>query len=202
MATGGTKLALTSLRERAAAYLYPEPQREEEHASRKKPANLLYDVDENPPAIVRLGLAIQHIFMMSIGWLYVSVIADAVGGTQSDTEAMIRMSMLAGGLATMLQASRTILGSGYLCPLSGSLTYLQPSIAAASSGGFPLLFGMVSVSGLVSSVMSRVMKKLRVLFPPEVTGLMISMSGLQLVAIGCPRFVGQLRPGEAPAIGP
>ena len=202
MATGGTNLAPSSLRERAAAYLYPQQRHTEEHALRKKPSNLLYDVDENPPLIVRLGLAIQHIFMMSIGWLYVSVICGAVGASQVQTEAMIRMSMLAGGLGTILQASRTVFGSGYLCPLSGSLTYLQPSIAAASSGGFPLLFGMVSVSGVVSSLMSRVMAKLRVLFPPEVTGLMISMSGLQLVAIGCPRFVGQMRPGEAPQIGP
>jgi len=202
MATGGTKLAPTSLRERAVAYLYPQPRRAEEHALRKKPSNLLYDVDEVPPLLVQSGLALQHIFMMSVGWLYVSVIAGTVGGTQSETESVIRMSMLAGGLATILQGSRTMFGSGYLCPLSGSLTYLQPSIAAVSSGGFPLLFGMVSVSGAISCLISRAMKRLRVLFPPEVTGLMISMSGLQLVAIGCPRFVGQSGVGSVPGVRP
>src|SRR5215469_15358147 len=202
MATGGTKLAPASLRERAVAYLYPQPRRAEEHALRKKPSNLLYDVDEVPPPLVQCGLALQHIFMMSVGWLYVSVIAGTVGGTQSETESVIRMSMLAGGLATILQGSRTMFGSGYLCPLSGSLTYLPPSIVAASSGGFPLLFGMVSVSGAISCLISRAMKRLRVLFPPEVTGLMISMSGLQLVAIGCPRFVGQSGVGSVPGVRP
>lgn len=158
-------------------------------ASVRCPTFLLY-VDEVPPLIVRLALSAQHIFLMSIGWLYVAMIVSAVGGTQAQAESMIRISMLAGDLATILQSSRTIIGSGYLCPLSGSLTYLQPSIAAASGGGFPLLFGMVSAAGLFSGFLSRLTSRLRILFPPEVTGLMISMSGLQLVALGCPRFVG------------
>jgi xanthine permease XanP len=40
-----------------------------------------------------------------------------------------------------------------------------------------------------------VTSRLRILFPPEVTGLMVSMSGLQLIALGCPRFVGYTGPG-------
>jgi len=183
-------LASTSLRERVFAYMRGQKAREPEALDRKKPANLIYDVDEVPPFIVQLGLSIQHIFMMSIGWLYVSVIANAVGATHTQTASLIRMSMLAGGLATIIQASRTAMGSGYLCPLSGSLTYMQPSIMAASSGGFPVLFGMVAIAGMISGLISRVVSRLRFLFPPEVTGLMISMSGLQLVALGCPRFVG------------
>lgn len=199
---GIPNLAPLSLRERVIAYLRPSAVREDEQAPRKKPSNLLYDVDEVPPVIVRLGLSIQHVFMMSTGWLYVSVIAGAVGASPVQTESMIRMSMLAGGLATILQASRTVIGSGYFCPLSGSLTYMQPSIAAASSGGFPLLFGMVSFAGVVSSLISRLVSRLRVLFPPEVTGLMISMSGLQLVALGCPRFVGQSSAGSVSGVRP
>lgn len=203
MATEGMpNLAPMSLRERVLAYLRGQRTRDAEEQDRKKPANLIYDVDEVPPVIVQLGLSIQHIFMMSIGWLYVSVIANAVGATHSQAESMIRMSMLAGGLATILQASRTGLGSGYLCPLSGSLTYMQPSIAAANSGGFPLLFGMVAIAGTLSGLISRVVSRLRVLFPPEVTGLMISMSGLQLVALGCPRFVGMAGTTEVPGLRP
>lgn len=201
MATEGIpNLAPLSVRERVLAYLRasPAPTQAEDREERKKPANLLYDVDEVPPAIVRVGLSIQHMFMMSVGWLYVSVIAEAIGASHAEAASMIRMSMLAGGAATILQASRSAFGSGYLCPLSGSLTFLQPSILAASRGGFPLLFGMVSLSGAFSGLLSRVMSRLRVLFPPEVTGLMISMSGLQLVALGCPRFVGQVAAGSPP----
>jgi xanthine permease XanP len=199
---GMPNLAALSLRERVAAYVRSRQAQEGQEHDRKKPSNLIYDVDETPPIIVQLGLSIQHIFMMSIGWLYVSVIAGASGATHGQATSMIRMSMLASGLATILQASRTAAGSGYLVPLSGSLTYLQPSILAARSGGFSLLFGMVAFAGALSGLISRVVSRLRVLFPPEVTGLMISMSGLQLVALGCPRFVGLAGADGAPGLRP
>jgi xanthine permease XanP len=187
---GLPNIAPASFGARALSYLYPASSRDTALYNRKKPTNLLYDVDETPPFAVQLALSVQHIFLMSTAWLYVAVIVAAVGGTEAQAESMIRISMIASGLATILQSSPTLLGSGYLCPLSGSLTYLQPSILAASEGGFALLFGMVSVAGIFTGFLSRITSRLRVLFPPEVTGLMVSMSGLQLVALGCPRFVG------------
>jgi xanthine/uracil permease len=43
-----------------------------------------------------------------------------------------------------------------------------------------LLFGMVATAGILLGLMSRVLDRVRVLFPPEVTGLMVAMAGLQL----------------------
>jgi NCS2 family nucleobase:cation symporter-2 len=198
MATGLSNSFVASVRQRLEAMLAPEPSLEGEEALRKKPANLLYDVDEAPPLLVRIGVSVQHIFLMSIGWLYVVVIVNSFGGTRTDAESIIRMSMIAGGLATILQANRSLVGSGYFCPLSGSLTYLQPSMLAARSGGFSVLFGMVAAAGVFTSFLSRITSRLRILFPPEVTGLMVAMSGLQLIALAVPRFVGYTTPGAAP----
>ena len=161
---------------------------------RKKPTTLVYDVADTPPVVVRLGTAIQHVFLMSVGWLYVVVIVASIGGTEFQAQNLIRMSMIASGFATILQATQGVLGSGYLCPLSSSLTYLPSSILAARTGGFSLLFGMVASAGMMTGILSRLTARLRVLFPPEVTGLMVSMSGLQLIALGCPRFVGYTGP--------
>src|SRR5215475_1221116 len=191
---------LAFLRQRVRALIDRAPALGEDAAARKKPANLLYDVDEAPPMLVRLGVSLQHIFLMSMGWLYVVVIVNAFGGGRSEAESIIRMSMIAGGLATMLQANRTLIGSGYFCPLSGSLTYLQPSFLAARSGGFSVLFGMVASAGVFTTLLSRITSKLRILFPPEVTGLMVAMSGLQLIALAVPRFVGYTTPGTAPEV--
>jgi xanthine permease XanP len=165
---------------------------------RKKPAALLYDVDDNPPLLVRLGASIQHVFLMSVGWLYIVVIVNAVGGTPIQAANLIRISMIAAGVATILQAAHGIFGSGYLCPLSSSLTYLPSCILAVKTGGFSLLFGMVAFAGATTGVLSRLVQRLRVLFPPEVTGFMVCMSGLQLIALGCPRFVGYTGPGSIP----
>jgi NCS2 family nucleobase:cation symporter-2 len=128
---------------------------------------------------MRFAVSIQHIFLMSVGWLYVVVIVNAVGGGTSQAESLIRMSMIAGGIATILQSNRGIVGSGYFCPLSGSLTFLQPSILAVSTGGLSVLFGLVAVAGAFIAFLSRIAARLRVFFPSEVTGLMVAMSGLQ-----------------------
>jgi xanthine/uracil permease len=128
---GFPSLTLTSLRERLFALVRP-PEFDDPLHLRKKPTSLLFDVDENPPLAVRLGAAIQHVFLISVGWLYIVVIVNAVGGTAAQAEDLIRMSMIAAGVATILQATQGIMGSGYLCPLSSSLTYLQPSIRSAA----------------------------------------------------------------------
>jgi xanthine permease XanP len=199
MATEGLPNPLSSsLRQRFLALVTPAVPLDAALSPRKRPANLIYDVDDAPPLLVRVGVSLQHIFLMSLGWLYVVVIVNSFGGGQAEAESMIRMSMIAGGLATILQANRLLIGSGYFCPLSGSLTYLQPSVLAVRSGGLSVLFGLVAAAGVFTSFLSRITSRLRVLFPPEVTGLMVAMSGLQLVALAVPRFMGYSSPGSPP----
>lgn len=156
---------------------------------RKKPANLIYDVDDVPPIAVQIAAALQHLFVISVGWIYVLLVVSAIGGTSAESQSLIRLSMIASGVATIVQARRGF-GNGYLCPLTCSLTYLSPVVLAGLAGGYSLMFGMLLAAGVAGMLVSRVVHRLRVLFPPEVTGLMVAMSGLQLVALGCPRFLG------------
>ena len=158
---------------------------------RKRPPSLAYDVDEIPPTPLTLALACQHVLAMSVGWIYVIVAVDAMGGTLTDAQGLLRMSMIASGITTILQARGGLLGSGYLCPATCSLTYLAPTILAGRMGGFPLLFGMTAITGGLTAVLSRFLRRLRVLFPPDVTGLIVSIVGVQLVAIGCPKLLGR-----------
>jgi xanthine permease XanP len=158
---------------------------------RRKPANLIYDVDEVPPLSLRLVLAVQHVLVTSVGWIFVVVMINAIGGTAEQAGAIMRVSMVASGVATILQARvRGPIGSGYLCPFSCGPAYLGASILAGKTGGLPLVFGLTTLSGVFESVMSRLMKRLRVLFPPEVTGLVVAMVGIELIGLACPRFVG------------
>src|SRR5215471_16677131 len=158
---------------------------------RKRPSTLTYDVDEVPPLPFTLALACQHVLAMSVAWIYVIVAVDAMGGTSAAAQSLLRLSMIASGVTTILQARAGLIGSGYLCPASCSLTYLAPTILAGRLGGFPLLFGMTAVNGVFTGVLSRFIRKLRLLFPPDVTGLIVSIVGIQLVAIGCPKLLGR-----------
>jgi NCS2 family nucleobase:cation symporter-2 len=172
----------------ASASAHPHHRR---GAERRKPANLIYDVDEVPPLSLRLVLALQHVLVTSVGWIFVVVMVNAIGGTTGQAEAIMRVSMVASGVATILQARvRGPVGSGYLCPFSCGPAYLGASILAGKTGGLPLVFGLTTLSGVFETMTSRLIKRLRVLFPPEVTGLVVAMVGIGLIGLACPRFVG------------
>jgi NCS2 family nucleobase:cation symporter-2 len=158
---------------------------------RKRPGSLAYDVDDIPPPYLTWALAFQHVLAMSIGWIYVIVVVDAMNGSRTDAQGLLRLSMIASGITTILQASTGLFGSGYLCPASCSLTYLAPTILAGNMGGFPLIFGMTAINGAFTAILSRFLRYLRILFPPDVTGLIVSIVGIQLVAIGCPKLLGR-----------
>ncbi len=166
---------------------------------RKRPARLLYDVDEHPPLGVALVLAIQHVLVLSVGWIYIVVLVTSFGGTTVQSQAMIRICMVITGIATILQArSHGVIGAGYLCPVFPGSNHLPTAILAAKTGGLPLVFGMTSFSGVVETLLSRFVRRLRVFFPPEVTGLVVAMIGIQLIRLAFIRYFGFERQQASP----
>ena len=157
----------------------------------KKPAGLIYGVDDKPPLTASVLLGLQHVFVMTSGWVLVVVIVTAIGGTQEEVANVLRMSMIASGIATILQIlPKGPVGSGYFCPISSGPAFVSASILAGKIGGLRAVFAMTVLSGLFEGLLARVLPRLRSLFPPEVTGLVVTMVGIQLVALGCPRFLG------------
>jgi NCS2 family nucleobase:cation symporter-2 len=157
----------------------------------KKPAGLIYGVDDKPPLIASVLLGLQHVFVMTAGWVLVVVIVAAIGATQEEVANVLRMSMIASGIGTILQSlPNSPVGSGYFCPISSGPAYVSASILAGKSGGLRAVFAMTALSGLFEVLLARIVPRLRSLFPPEVTGLVVTMVGIELVALGCPRFLG------------
>ena len=119
---------------------------------------------------------LQHVFVISVGWIFAVVIVTIFGGSREQAGQVIQISMIASGVATILQArAKGPVGSAYLCPLNIGPAYVTASILAGKLGGLPLLFGLTAISGLFEALLSRLVKRLRVLFPPEVTGLVVTM---------------------------
>jgi xanthine permease XanP len=157
----------------------------------KKPAGLIYGVDDKPPLTAAALLGLQHVSVMSVGWIFVVVVITGIGGTQEEVTNVLRMSMIASGIATILQSlPNSPVGSGYFCPISSGPAYISASILAGKVGGLRAVFTMTLLSGLFEGLLARVVTRLRPLFPPEVTGLVVTMVGVQLVALGCRRFLG------------
>ena len=70
----------------------------------KKPAGLIYGVDDKPPLTAAALLGLQHVSVMSVGWIFVVVIIIGIGGTQEEVTNVLWMSMIASGIATILQS--------------------------------------------------------------------------------------------------
>jgi xanthine permease XanP len=161
----------------------------------QKPSNLLYGVEDTPPVRRTVLLGLQHVFVMSVTLILPVLIVQAMGGTPAQAQHMVRMSLIAGGLGTLLQAlHRGPVGSGYLCPQLSGPAYLSTSLLAAKTGGLSLVCGMTIIAGCFEALLSRVVYRLRALFPTEVTGLVVVMVGMALVPVGVSNFVGMARP--------
>ena len=157
----------------------------------KRPPSLLYSVDDKPALGTLVLLGVQHVCVISVGWIFVVIIITGFGGTPEQAEGVIQISMIASAVATILQArTSSRIGSGYLCPLSCGPSYIGASILAGKVGGLPLLLALTVCSGLFEALLSQVVQRSRVLFPPEVTGLVVAMVGLELIALATPRFMG------------
>jgi Permease family len=83
----------------------------------KRPAGLIYWVDEKPPAFELAVPAVQHIFLMSGTLVLPVVLVTEIGGGFDQVRAVVALTMIACGLGTIVQAMRWRgIGSGFLCP--------------------------------------------------------------------------------------
>lgn len=157
----------------------------------KKPANLIYSVDEAPPAGVIFVSGLQHVGLISIFLLFPLIVFREAGLPTEQLNNILSLSMLAMGVGACLSALRVgPLGSGYLCPPVFSAFYLSPSLLALKTGGLSLLFGMTLFAGFIEAALSRVQRHLRAYFPPELAGLLVLLIGVNVGAIGVRNVLG------------
>ncbi|NLI11128.1 MAG: xanthine permease, partial [Peptococcaceae bacterium] len=114
-----------------------------------KPVNLVYGVDDRPPLLITVMLAIQHVLLMSAALIFPVLVVQSVNGTSQEVQGLVSLSMIAGGVGTILQGlKKGPVGSGYLAPEGGSEPFLPAAILAVKTGGYPLMSGMTVVAGL------------------------------------------------------
>jgi NCS2 family nucleobase:cation symporter-2 len=114
-----------------------------------------------------------------------------MGGTHLEASSLVSMSMMAGGVGAILQAlKRGPVGSGCLCPQVCGPSFLSASLLAAQTGGLSLVCGMTVVAGVAETLFSRVMHRLRFMFPAEVTGLTMAMVGITVISLAVRTFWG------------
>lgn len=151
----------------------------------KKPINISYGLHDKVPAKVAVSIVIQQVVVLSMDLILPVLLISMVGGSREIAQNFVSMMMLGIGLGTLLQvASKRWMGSGYFCAEETGFLYYQASALAIQMGGLPLLFGMTTLSGVFQMMLSRVIPRIRFLFPTEVAGLMVAMTGLASIIPG------------------
>lgn len=167
----------------------------------RKPRNLAYGVDEAPPLSITILSGLQHCAILVFTMFTALIICRAANASLVQTVNTLSIGLLVSGVGTVLQANRMgPIGSGYLVPNGSQAAFLGPSIVAAKLGGLPLVFGMTILSGLVQVVISRFWNRLRPLLPPEMSGLVVILIGMQIATVGLRALIAPAS-GLAPTLG-
>ncbi len=145
----------------------------------KKPATLIYGLDESPPPAVIWISAVQHVGVIAIFMVYPLIVARQAGLTSDQITNMLQLGMLAVAIGGALQAlPRGPIGSRLLAPSIFTGIYLAPTLLAVNAGGLPLAWGMTIFAGLVEVALSGVWSRLRAFIPPESAGLVVFLIGV------------------------
>ena len=152
----------------------------------RKPPNIIYGVEEEPPTQVRWFSAIQQAAILLIYLIYPLVVAREAGLRLDQLINMLQLGCIALGAAVLLQAlPRGPVGSRLLAPSCFTGLYFASSLAAVKVGGMPLVWGMTIFAGFVEIALSLVWRRLRALVPPESAGLVVFFIGCTIALAAC-----------------
>ena len=147
--------------------------------------NLMYGVNDNPSLAKKILFGIQHIFAAFGGIIVVPlVIASAIGLDAKTTTTLISATILASGLATIIQAKGVgKVGSRVACIMGTDFTFVSPSISVGSVLGLPGIIGATILGAFLEIILSFFIKPLMKFFPPLVTGTVVCLIGLTLLPV-------------------
>ncbi|MDJ0384568.1 nucleobase:cation symporter-2 family protein [Streptomyces sp. G-G2] len=161
------------------------------------------DPVEEAPSVWGLALyGFQHVLAFYAGAVVMPLlVAEGIGVTGEDIGILVNASLLTCGIATILQ-SVGLPGIGIRLPIvQGTSTTAVPSLvsvglaAGGGKAGLPTVFGAVIAAGLALFVIAPVFSRLVRFFPPLVTGTILTIVGITLLAVAA-RQVGGGNPAD------
>ena len=138
------------------------------------------------PPLQALPLGLQHMLAIFAGTIAAPlVVAEALGLSPADKTLIIQATLFMSGLGTLMQ-SAGIGPVGARLPLVLGTNFAFISIAVTIGGkiGLSAVFGGALAAGLFLVFAGYIIKYLRFLFPPLITGLCILLIGINLLPLG------------------
>lgn len=146
---------------------------------------LMYGIDDTPSLSMLILLGMQHIFAAFGGIIVVPiVICSTLKFDVATSTALMSATILAAGIATFIQAKGIgKAGSRLACIMGTDFTFVSPSIAVGQAAGLPGILGATILGSFIEIILSFFIKPLMKLFPPLVTGTVVTLIGLTLIPV-------------------
>ena len=150
------------------------------------PQGLIYGLEVRPPLRDTLFAALQHLLAIFVAIITPPlIIAGALNLDLETTGFLVSMSLFVSGLATFVQCRKIgPVGCGLLCVQGTSFSFIGPIISAGLAGGLPAIFGATIIGSVVEMLVSRVLKYMRRIITPLVSGIVVTLIGLSLIRVG------------------
>ena len=157
-----------------------------ENMNNETPKGLIYGLEARPPLRDTLFAALQHLLAIFVAIITPPlIIAGALKLDLETTGFLVSMSLFVSGIATFVQCRRLgPVGCGLLCVQGTSFSFIGPIIAAGLTGGLPAIFGATIAGSVVEMLVSRVLKYMRRIITPLVSGIVVTLIGLSLIKVG------------------
>lgn len=147
----------------------------------------VFDLTGVPKATQALPLALQHVVAMIVGCVTPAIIVAGTAGLSGpDRVILIQAALVVSALSTLLQLfpfiknSNFQLGSGLPVIMGISFAYVPSMQAIAENFDIGTILGAQIVGGIVAIIVGILVKKIRPLFPPIITGTVVFTIGLSL----------------------
>lgn len=135
--------------------------------------------------IKTFSLGLQHVLAMYAGAVVVPIIVSkALSFTTEQLTYLIAIDLLACGVATLLQVwGNRFFGVGLPVMLGCAFQAVSPMILIGMKSGVSAIYGAIIASGIFVVLFSGIFGKLIRLFPPVVTGSVVTIIGLTLIPV-------------------
>lgn len=150
------------------------------------PAPLALGVDDRPSAGQALPLGAQHLVAMLLGNITPPLlVAGALGIATGDTARLLQAALFIAGISTIVQAYPIgPIGGRIPIVMGTSIAFVGASITVGTRGGLATVFGACLAASLIELGIGFGMGRIRRLFPPVVTSIVVMLIGLTLVPVG------------------
>ena len=157
-----------------------------------KRADILYNIDDRPPVGKSVIFAFQHILAMFAGNVTVPLLVINIVGLNSEEGTfLIQCALLVAGVATLLQV-RGIKAVGSRLPIvmGTSNAFLSTVVAITSQYGIGACLGASFIGGLFEAVLGNFIGRLKKIFNPLVSGIVVMTIGITLIPTGMKQAAG------------